>query len=101
MRPLVREEQHDVVIFGGGPAGVCASIILARDGADTLLVEQLGSLGGMATAAMFQPWRGFYSFGRQLVTGLGIEHPLVTSMQLGEAAGKSAAEINGKPANSK
>jgi len=69
----VETEKQDVVVIGGGPAGVCAAIAAARDGAETVLVEQLGVLGGMATAAMFQPWRGFHSFGKQLVTGIGDE----------------------------
>jgi len=64
-------EKHDVVIVGGGPAGVCAAIAAAREGAETVVVERLEFLGGMATAAMFQPWRGFHSFGKQLVTGIG------------------------------
>lgn len=64
-------KKHDIVVIGGGPAGCCAAIAAGRSGADTVLVEQLGFLGGMGAAAMFQPWRGFHSFGRQLVTGIG------------------------------
>jgi hypothetical protein len=73
MPSITREQEYDVVVVGGGPAGVCAAIASARGGANTVLVEQLGFLGGMAIAAMFQPWRGFHSFGRQLVTGIGDE----------------------------
>ena len=38
---------HDVVVVGGGMAGIAAAIAAARAGADTLLVEQAGWLGGM------------------------------------------------------
>ncbi len=42
-------------------------------GAETLLVERQAYLGGVATTALFQPWRGFHSLGKQVVTGLGEE----------------------------
>ncbi len=67
------ELKHDVVVVGGGPAGVCAAIASARGGGDTVLIEQHGFLGGVATLAMFQPWRGFHSLGKQIVEGIGNE----------------------------
>lgn len=48
--PVVREV--DVVVAGGGPAGVAAAIAAARRGARTILVERYGYLGGMATGGM-------------------------------------------------
>lgn len=41
----------DVVVLGGGPAGIAASVAAARSGASVLLVERYGFLGGMGTAA--------------------------------------------------
>jgi glycine/D-amino acid oxidase-like deaminating enzyme len=41
----------DVVVAGGGPAGIGAAIAAARNGARTLLIERLSFLGGVATAA--------------------------------------------------
>lgn len=46
--PLARDV--DVLVVGGGPAGVAAAFAAARRGAMTLIVEQFNCLGGVATA---------------------------------------------------
>jgi len=38
--------EYDVVVVGGGTSGVAAAICGARAGANILLVERLGALGG-------------------------------------------------------
>ncbi|MEK6794886.1 MAG: FAD-dependent oxidoreductase [Spirochaetota bacterium] len=43
-------EGADVVVAGGGTAGVVAAIAAARSGAKTMLIERSGYLGGMLTA---------------------------------------------------
>ena len=40
----------DVLVCGGGPAGVCAALSAARTGARTQLIEVHGCLGGIWTA---------------------------------------------------
>ena len=42
---------YEVVVLGGGPSGIAASVAAARRGARTLLIEHYGFLGGMGTAA--------------------------------------------------
>jgi len=57
--PVIRET--DVLVCGGGPAGVGAAIGSARCGVRTLIVEQYGSLGGMGTVGLvcaFMPTKG-------------------------------------------
>ena len=49
----------DVVVVGGGPAGLAAAIAAARCGASTVLVEQFGYLGGTATASLMACINGF------------------------------------------
>ena len=41
----------DVLVAGGGPAAIAAGIAAAREGAETLVVERYGYLGGMITGA--------------------------------------------------
>ncbi len=41
--------ETDVLVVGGGPAGLCAAISAARNGAKVILMERYGYLGGMAT----------------------------------------------------
>jgi thioredoxin reductase (NADPH) len=42
-----KKNYYDLIIVGGGPAGLTASIYAAREGIDTLLIERSG-LGGQA-----------------------------------------------------
>jgi hypothetical protein len=60
----------DVIVAGGGPAGVAAAIAAARQGADTILLEKNGFLGGMGTAALVNPFMSFSAGKTQLVKGI-------------------------------
>lgn len=48
----------DVLVIGGGPAGVSAAICSARQGAKTALIERFGAVGGMSTVGMMSTWCG-------------------------------------------
>lgn len=43
---MITTKEYDVVVCGGGASGVCAAIAAAREGAKTLLIERVGTLGG-------------------------------------------------------
>ena len=49
---------YDVIVCGGGPAGIAAAVSAARLGARTALVERYGILGGMLTSGHVQPILG-------------------------------------------
>ena len=51
-RQIPVTHEVDVLVVGAGPAGVCAAISAARMGVDTLLIEQQGTVGGIATAGL-------------------------------------------------
>lgn len=60
----------DVLVCGGGPGGLCAAVSAARNGADTMLVERYGFLGGMATAGLVFPFMTRYAGGEQIIDGI-------------------------------
>ena len=64
--------ENDVLVAGGGPAGVCAAIAAARNGASVLLVERGNCLGGMATRGLVGPFMTCYdkSGTTQIIRGL-------------------------------
>ena len=48
----------DVLVCGGGPAGIGAAIRAARLGVSVMIIESQGCLGGIATAGMMSHWGG-------------------------------------------
>lgn len=66
------EPKADVVVVGGGPAGIASAIASARHGAKTVLIERLGTVGGMGTVGLVGPFMS--SFGvdgtERLITGI-------------------------------
>jgi hypothetical protein len=65
----------DVLVVGGGPAGIAAAAAAGRHGARTVLLEQYGCLGGMATVGLVGPFMtSFDTEGKeQIVKGIFME----------------------------
>lgn len=64
-------QRFDVVVIGGGAAGLSAAIGAAKAGAKTLLVERYGFLGGAATNSHVLTYCGFFNAGEPLVRSVG------------------------------
>jgi len=53
--------EFDVVVVGGGPAGIMAATSAARAGCSTLLIERYGFLGGAGTAGGLSTFCGLHA----------------------------------------
>mgnify|MGYP001159818702 FL=1 len=66
-------EHCDVIVIGGGTAGVVAATQAGRAGAKVLLVEKTGMLGGTTTTGGVNFPGLFHAWGRQVIAGIGWE----------------------------
>jgi hypothetical protein len=78
IREAVRETRvcrtADVVVVGGGPGGIGAALTAARSGADTVLIERYGHLGGMGTGGLVTIIPNLSDFsGKQQIAGVSQE----------------------------
>jgi len=55
----------DVAVIGGGSAGLAAAVAAAREGAEVVLLERHGFLGGMGTASLVHTFCGLYRLRRE------------------------------------
>lgn len=77
--PVRRE--CDVLVVGGGPAGIGAAVAAARTGARTVLVERYGFLGGAATASLVGPFMTSFSADGRTQIVRGVFDELVRRME--------------------
>ena len=67
--PIKETVYKDVAVVGGGSAGCFAAISAARAGADTLLIEKNGVLGGTTTVCNVNFPGLFFAWGKQIISG--------------------------------
>ena len=48
----------DVLVLGSGPSGFAAAYTAAKNGAEVILVEQDGDVGGISTSGLMSHWTG-------------------------------------------
>ena len=65
----MREISTDILVVGGGSAGCFAAISAARTGANVLLVEKNGMLGGTTTSGMVNFPGLFHAWGKRIIGG--------------------------------
>ncbi|MGZ4637158.1 FAD-dependent oxidoreductase [Oryzihumus sp.] len=70
--PVVR--RSDVVVVGGGPAGVSAAVAAARTGASVTLLERYAALGGLASGGMVLVLDDMVNGSEITVTGIVSEY---------------------------
>ena len=88
-------ETTDVLVIGGGPAGLCAAIASARTGAKTMLIEQNGYAGGMATAGLVAPFMTCYDSGGNTMLIRGLFEEIVDRLvEMGGALHPSTVETS-------
>ncbi|KKR04425.1 MAG: HI0933 family protein [Candidatus Uhrbacteria bacterium GW2011_GWF2_39_13] len=84
---------YDVIVAGGGPAGIIAALSAARNGAKTLIVERWGFLGGNLTAGYVMNIRNYSDNAGNVIIG-GISLEFVQRLEkIGGTLGKPSAPL--------
>lgn len=55
------KKKYDLIVVGGGFAGVSAAIAAAKGGADVLLIEKYNALGGAAVNCLVMPFMPYWT----------------------------------------
>ena len=63
-RDLQVKGRYDVIVIGGGTAGVMAAVAAHRENAKVLIIEQFGGLGGSASMSLVMPLMSIYIKGK-------------------------------------
>ncbi|NRF72329.1 FAD-dependent oxidoreductase [Aquincola sp. S2] len=94
--PVIAETE--VLVLGGGPAGIAAAAAAAQAGRRTLLVERYGFLGGMGTAAGVTNFCGLHAnvFGHIEQVVHGVVDELLDRMRRMDGLGEPHALFGGK-----
>ena len=73
VKELKNKYDVDIIVVGGGPAGIAASVAASRMGKSVLLVESSGSFGGMGTIGLVPLMAPFDDGVNVVASGIGYE----------------------------
>lgn len=65
----VNDCDYDVIVVGGGPAGIGAALAAAETGAQTVLIERDSVIGGTTVQAEVCDMGLFYAWKKQIIAG--------------------------------
>jgi len=97
-------ERFDVVVIGGGHNGLTTACLMAMKGERVALVEQRGTLGGLAESVEFAPgfksagiWHGTGNVSKSVMSSLGLESLVQNETPIVHALGEAGrvAPISG------
>ena len=73
-RPIIQKKEYDLVVVGGGMAGISAAVAASRHGLKTLILEKRTVLGGLATVGLISFYEPLCNGnGKQIVFGIAEE----------------------------
>lgn len=73
-REIIEKDSYDVIVVGGGIAGIAAAVSASRNGLKTILMEKQINLGGLATGGLISWYEPLCDgLGNQIVTGIAHE----------------------------
>ena len=73
-RQILEKESYDLVVVGGGVAGISTAVSASRHGLKVLILEKSTALGGLATIGLISYYEPLCNGqGKQLVFGIGEE----------------------------
>ena len=73
-RPIIEKKEYDLIVVGGGMAGIAAAVAASRHGLKTLILEKRTVLGGLATVGLISFYEPLCNGnGKQIVFGIAEE----------------------------
>ncbi len=73
-RKIIEKQSYDLIVVGGGVAGIAAAVAASRKGLKTLILEKRLLLGGLATAGLISFYEPLCNLsGKQVVFGIAEE----------------------------
>ena len=73
-RPVIEKKEYDLIVVGGGMAGIASAVAASRHGLKTLILEKRTVLGGLATVGLISFYEPLCNGnGKQVVFGIAEE----------------------------